>query len=416
MGNPTNKSGILITIPSNQEGADPRLVTECQPMPVLAGKGGLTTDVRGVQKVANDFSIFHSLFSFDVPPSLWCVEEDGTEIPTLSSTRATSITGRLNVRSGITAGNDCHLESRRHPRYQPDRGLKWAASVGFKGASLDGILRAGLIVHMENGVYLKTKGDGFLYACILKAGVETHEEQITFPFPIDITKGNNYDIQLKWRGIGFARFYADDPSTALPALIHEISFLNVLDEALFIDNPALSASFIAENVTQEVNLWCGCIDVSSESGVREKEQYGATSHTKTVSSDAPILAIYNPPLIGGKPNTRDINLARISVSSDKKVTVKAYITRDVAAITGGTFDVFRTGSYIERNATMTSINDALMEEISSFKVPAGGTIDRANPAREIIEFFLAHGDYLVMVCDNGSVAEVDVTIEWGEEV
>lgn len=383
---------------------------------IIAGKGDLATDAWGTQKVSQDLSLYHSLFTFDVPPSLWLTLEDAIEVPTLSSTRATSIDGRLNVTSGATATNTCHLESRRHPSYQPDRGLKWAASVGFKGANLDGILRAGLMVDGENGVYFKTIGDGSLYACVLKGGVETHAELISFPFPIDITLGNVYDIQMQWRGVGLVKYYAGDPATGLLRLVHTINFLNVLDENVLINNPALSAAFHTENVTQEVSLWCGCVDITAEGGAAEREQYGALSNTITASSGDGMVALRSPTLIGARRNTRDIALARISIASDKKVTVKAYRTRDPAAITGGTFATFLYGSYMESNDTMTSVTIGLMEEFATFKVPAGGTESRDNPSKAIIDFWLIHGDYIVLVCDSGATATIESTIEWGEEI
>ena len=383
---------------------------------IIAGKGDLTTDAWGTQKVVQDISIIQGLFTFDVPPSQWHVSENGVEIPTLTSTRATSITGRLNATSGNTPGDVLHLESRRHPKYQPNRGIKWAASIGFKDASLDGILRAGFIVEEETGIYFKTIGDGSLYACVRRAGVETHAELITFPFTIDITKGNIYDIQMQWRGVGDIKFFAGDPATGLLVLVHTIKFLGTLDEGLSVNNPALSAGFHAENVSQEVSLWCGCVDVTVEGGNRQPEQYGAITSTVTVSSGAGILAVKSPLLIAGKPNTRDVSIARMVIASDRKVTVKAYRTRDPAAITGGTFATFLTGSYMEKNDTMTAVNTALMEEFASFKVPAGGTISKDNPAIDVIDFFMVHGDYIVLVCEIGSIAEIDATIEWGEEI
>lgn len=357
------------------------------------------------------------MFTFDVPPTIWLVTEDGIELASsLTSTRATSINGRLNITSGATPGNTCELESRRHPRYQPDRGLKWAASIGFKGANLDGILKAGMFVDAENGVYFKTKGDGLLYACVLKNSIETHEEVITFPFDIDITLGNIYDIQMQWRGVGSIYFYIGNPSTGRLVLVHTIEFLNTLDETLSFDNPALSANYYAENTTQEVSLWGGCVDISTEGGGVEKAQYGAHTSTKTVSSGAGIVALKSPTLISARRNTRDIVLARITIASDKKVTIKVYQTRDSTAIVGGAFATFLSGSYIEANTTMTSVDIAKMNEFSSFKIAAGSFVERENPNPEIIDFYLVHGDYLVLVADTAATAEIDATIEWGEEI
>lgn len=412
-----SKNGILISVADNQEGGSPRIVTEHWPFPVISGYGDLTRDARGVQKFVQDFSLFHGLFTFDVHPAQWIIIEDGVEVQNSLSTRGTSVNGYLNVTSGATPGDTCHVESRRHPRYQPDRGAKWAASIGFKGANLDGVLRAGFLVDEENGIYFKTIGDGELYACILNDGVETHADQIDFPFLIDITKGNLYDIQIQWRGVGLVRYYADNPETGISTLIHSINFLNNLDEEVLTRNPAMSVGFHAENVTQEVSLWSGCVDVTSEGGLRDREQYGEYSNEQTLTAPNGIWALYNPDLApNGKINTRDLNLARITMKADKKCTVKMYRTRDATAIVGGTFAAFREGSFVERNETITSVDTAKMQEFATFRLTAGVLDSRDNPSKDTIDFFGIHGDYIVAVLETGTTVTVTSTAEWGEEV
>ena len=386
--------------------------------PVSLGSGGLTEDAWGTPKVTQDFSLFHGMFTFDVPPSMWLIEEGSVEVPNSTSTRATSILGHLNVTSGGTALDTCHVESRRHPRYQPDRGLKYAASIGFKGANSDGILRAGLIVDGENGVYFKTIGDGKLYACILNDGVETHAEEITLPFAIDITLGNIYDIRMQWRGVGKVDYFAGNPDTSLLEKVHTIEFLNTLDEKTSIRNPAMSVAFHAENVTEEVSLWCGCVDVTSEGGAVVREQYGEHSHNNTsIGAGGAVFAVRNPQLApNGKINTRDLRLVRITITADKKSVFKAYQTRDPSAIVGGAWVPTKTGSFVEANHAATSVDTSKMEKFSTFRLAAGQTIERSNPSSETIDFFGVHGDYLVVVCDVGVGVDVELAIEWGEEI
>jgi hypothetical protein len=394
------------------------IVSETAPMPVIAGVG-INKDAWGVQKTSFDKSLFHGLFTFDVSPYMWIIEEDGPEVVNSLSTRATSVNGFLSLKSGASAGNSCIVESRRHPRYQPDRGIKWAASVGFKDASLDGILKAGVIVGEENGVYFKTKGDGKLYACVLNDNIEI-EELITFPFNIDITVGNNYDIQIQWRGVGFVRFFAANPVTGYPELVHEMNFLNSLDEAVLLRNPAMSVSYHAENITQEVSLWSGCADVSSEGGIVDREQYGEHSADRSVTSGGTgggVIALRNPLLApNGKTNTRDINLARVTVTADKKSTFKIYQTRDASAITAGSWDAHREGSFVEVNITFSDLDFTKLAPFSTFKPAAGQTLIKDNPAPDKIDFYLIHGDHIVIACTAGTNIAAEVSIEWGEEI
>lgn len=282
---------------------------------------GMKVDAAGNQKVSNDFSIFHSYFTFDIPPTMWNVSEDGVIIRNQDSTRIVSANGSATQSSGATAGNTSSLESRRHPRYQPDRGIRYSASLAFLGANLDGILQAGLFIPGEDGAYYKTKGDGNLYACILKGGVETHEELITIPFALDITMGNIFKIELLWHGVGPVRYWITNPLTGYPQLVHVISSLNQLSGAAYTENPAMPATTYAENITQEVQIWCGSVDISVEGGKVNQAQYGSyyTAKSGLSAPAGPILALRSPNTINGKTNTRDIRLVRVTVTADKKV-------------------------------------------------------------------------------------------------
>lgn len=381
---------------------------------VFLGAGDDSLSSYGLQKVVNDVSLFHSAFTFDVSPVLWTYHDDDVEVAT--TTRATSVGGRLDVTSGATAGNSCYIKGRRHPRYQPNRGLKWASSVGFKGANKDGIIKVGVFDEGENGIYFKTIGDGNLYACVLSNGIETHAELITFPFDIDIEKGNNYDIQVQWRGIGDIKYTAFNPSTGLGEVVHLIRLLGTLDEKVGLENPALPAAYYTENVTEEVNVWAGCVDITSEGGVISREQYASTSVSATVSTGDAIIELRQPELINGKTNSRDILPSRITVSSNKKVHVDLYQARNSVGVTGGSYATFFNGSYVERNTTITSVTVGSMNLLRTFNVPANLTSVMEVPTRETTDFALVAKDSLVLVCTTGSNAVVDVTIEWGEEI
>lgn len=382
---------------------------------LVLGSGDATQTAWGVQKVSEDRSLFHGLFSFDVPPTMWLVEEDGVEVQNATSTRVTSNAGALEVYSGL-AGSSALAVSRRHVRYQPNRGLIWSASMCFQDASSDGVCRAGLLVEEENGVYFKTKGDGILYACVRSGGVEIKEEAIIFPFYIDITKGNIYDIQMQWRGVGNIKFFAGNPATGTLELVHVIKFLNTLDAKLSIENPAFSTTFGATAITEPVTLWVGCVDITAEGGTQDREQYASYGVEASITSGDPILAMYNPLLVNAKPNTRDIRLARITVSADKKASIDVYSTRNATAIVGGTFIPANGGSFVEINETIASVDLLKMRKFFSFLIPALGTLAVDNPARETIDFFVSRGDYLVLVCNTATGADISATIEWGDEI
>lgn len=376
---------------------------------------GINLDAWSRQKAVHDFSLFDGLFTFGISETRFLIYENDVEVPSASSTRAVANNGFLKILSGVNPGDTVEVHSKRHPRYQPNRGLLYSASLGFKDASKDGIVEVGLFTGRENGAYFKTKGDGKLYACIRSLGVETHEDEIIFPFNIDITKGNLFDIQIEWRGTGNYKWYAGNPASGVLERVHTTKILNTLDEAVSISNPSLSAAFYAENVTQEVTAWCGCVNVSSEGGRPSRLQYVSADISKTVSATDGIIAIRSPALVGGKINTRDAELLRMIITADKKSTVKAYRTRNPAAIVGGVWTQIRSYSYLEENSTMLLVNTGLMEEFATFKLQTLQTLYLDSPDKDRIEISVTHGDYIVLVCDTGVIVQVDATIELGEE-
>jgi hypothetical protein len=382
---------------------------------VILGQGELTVDAWGRQKVSEDYSMFHGMFTYDIPPSMWLLYENGTELLTLSSsTRNGSVDGALSITSGAVTGDISLLTTRRHPRYQPNRGLLYSSSV-FLPNPTQGQVDFGLFVEEADGCFFRRKEDGKLYACVRSGGVLTHEEEVSLPHTFNLAMGNTYDIQAQWRGVGNIRFYVGDPRTSFSTLAHTISNLNK-STALIMQNPALAISFRATNISgQEASLKCGCVDLTSEGGNVEQEQYLALEGTNTVSSGDPILAIRSPELIHGRHNTRDTRFVRVRGSSDKKVKLAVYSTRDATTLVGGTWSAPTGGFYNEINATLTSVTTASMNFITSFYVGANTTGFVDSPS-ELINFHMVHGDSLVLVCEEGSIATVQGIFELGVEI
>ena len=44
------------------------------------GTGDLTEDAWGVQKVSLPYSLFHGMFSFDIPAKMWFMYDGGTQV------------------------------------------------------------------------------------------------------------------------------------------------------------------------------------------------------------------------------------------------------------------------------------------------------------------------------------------------
>jgi len=388
----------------------------------VLGDGELTMDAYGRAKVVSDYSVLHSLFTFDIPYQLWIMEENGTELLDIStSTRSGSVGGELVFKSGPVLNDESHLHTKRHPRYQPNRGHVWSASIFLPDKNLEGERNFGMFNH-ESGVFFRLKADGKLYAVLKNGGVETMEEEIKhLPEGFDVEKGNLYDIQMQWRGVGDIYFFTSDSATGRSKLVHSFDLVGTRDSIVMPD-PALSAAFVAINKGDEVTIKSGCIDVSSEGGNKTREQFSvSTGNEVTVTAGGdPIYALRIPLLHHGQTNTRDLRRARLIVTSSKKGEFEVYSTRDTTAF------VINTGSWTPHNGGNIEVFLPVLAADSELDTAKAGlfcgrflqanvTEYVTNPDSDHIDCFLTAGDYFVVI-GKGATADMRCSFEWGEEI
>lgn len=386
------------------------------------GGGDLTTDAWGVQLMSLPKSVFHGLWTFDIPASMWFMYENGVQVYT--SSNITSVGGAARITADATH-TTALMESRECPRYQPDRGVRIADALWLPNKTNDGVRDFGAFT-AENGVFFRLKADGLIYAVLYSGGVETLEEVIDTSVltGFDVEKNNTYDIQFQWRSAGNYHFFIGNKATGAAKLVHSFNLLGTLTSASM-ENPALPIAFKATRITQDVEMNIGCADVTSENGGVDKEQYGST-RTKGYSgpaTDFPVLVVYNPLQEGGVTNTRTITLARISCNASKKTAFEVWTTRDASAFTGMTLGSVNFGSFVQTDSPdadvtavrATAVDLAKLRYVTTVNVEANVRAQIDNPYRGRIEFPLVRGDYLVVTCEDAT-ATVDVVIEWGEQV
>jgi len=382
--------------------------------------GGMGHDAWGIGKVSIVHSLFHGMWTFDIPNNMWFIFENDTQV--YSSTAVTSVKGAANLQTSV-AIPIAMLESRQCPRYQPNRGHLFSTSIWAPNKLADGVRSWGLAT-VDNGVFFRLKSDGLLYAVRRSGGVEIYEEVIDTSAlnNFDVEKNNIYDIQFQWRGAGNYMFFIGDPDSGTLYPVHKMDCLGKLT-ALSMENPALPIHYHAERITEDVSLSVGCVDVSSENGYKDVGQYASayTENTLVNGTNVPIIIIKIPPHINGRINTRDLELGRISVTCDKKAVFKVWTTRSPESIIGATFAGVNHGSFVESDSAdsapgavkATSINTALMRPLLSIPVQAGITKVQDNPLLATAPFVLVRGDYIVVSC-TASTANCDVVIEWAE--
>lgn len=387
----------------------------------VGGQGELTNDAWGIPKGSHPFSLFYGMWTYDIPVSMWFMYENGTQVYT--STNIISSGGVAQLTADATHAAVI-LESRECPRYQPNRGHLFSNSGWMPDKTADGTRDWGIFT-VDNGVFFRLKPDGFLYAVRRSGGLEVAEELIDTSglTGFDVEKNNIYDIQFQWRSAGNYNFFIGDPGTGFPKLVHTFNLLGALTSAS-IENPASPIAFEATRITEDVEMNIGCADVSSENGSLAVHQYeSAHADGVEVITDTPIVVIKSPVTIGSKINTRTIQLARITVTCDKKAIFRVWATRDPTAFTGGTFVAIGGGSFIETDspdevagaARVTAIDTAKLNHITAIPVQAAETHEVDNPLRERITFPIVRGDYLVVSCTAAN-GNADVVIEWGEQI
>lgn len=376
--------------------------------------GDLTADAWGVPKVSFPRSLFHGLWTFDIPANQWMMFHGSTQVYTstniVSTNSAAVLTANAGQPSVTMQGRDC-------PRYQPNRGHLYSTALWCPSKTADGTREWGLST-TENGVFFRLKSDGLLYAVLRSGSSETKEEVIdtSTVAGFDVQKGNVYDIQYQWRGVGNYIFYIN------LVAVKTFSNLGTLT-ALSMQNPALPVTYKAVRTTADVVMHIGCVDISSENGTDD------TLHPRTAYSnitlngtDVPVLSILNPLTISGQTNTRTIYPAHVSVTCDKKAVFKVWRHRDPSLLTGETFVELGAGSFVQTDSpdtiagavAATAATVTTMELITVMNVQAGGSTEHISH-EERIHFFLVRGDYLTITATtiNGLC---DAVIEWGEAV
>lgn len=393
---------------------DTQLRATAVPISGSLGGGDIIQDAWGIQKVSIPHSLFHGLWTFDIPASMWFMYENGVQVYT--STNIVSTNGAAVLTTSATK-TSLILEGRVAPRYQPNRGHLFSSALWCPSKTNDGIRDWGLRT-TENGTFFRLKANGLLYAVLKAGGVETKEELIDTSgvTSFDVQKGNVYDIQYQWRGVGNYKFFIN------LKLVHTISNLGTLT-ALSMENPALPVSIRATRTTQDVAIHVGCVDIASENGsdndVQPQVAYANISKNGT---DVPVISIHNPLLIGSVTNTRTLYPNKITFSCDKKAVFKVWRHRDPGLLTGETFVALGGGSFVQTDSpdtaagavAATAATIASMKLIDVVNVQAAGAGASQIPT-DLTNLSMVRGDYLTVTVTTITGA-CDVVITWGEAV
>lgn len=393
---------------------------------LILGVGELVLNAWGITKVSSDFSIISGLFTNNIPKSKWNIFSNNTKVS--SDINVISENGMLKISSN---GTTKRLQTRRNPRYQPNRGLVYSSSIIIdtpeNNANHD--FGCGTI---ENTAFFRVR-QGNIYACIrykVNGIINTIEELIQdLPKGFDLTKGNIYDIQMQWRGVGNIKFFIGDETTGASKMVHRMNLLNNLDR-LSLTNPALPLFFEIKYITQNGTLRCGCVDLSSEGGYEDKGEYGSVgmitqSGSVTITGfNVPVLVINIKDLYNGNINTRDVLALLASAYSDNRSVFRVWNTTDETAIVlnNQIWSDYGDGNmrfvrYDQPDVvTPMTLDTSKAELMYTARVDMDSTYSTSALFEGRTDIYVTPGEYLIFTMhrENGASANVGVTFEFSE--
>lgn len=382
----------------------------------------LGRDAWGRPKTITDSSIFHGMFSFNIPVTTWYERFNDVE---QAFTNCTSVNGALHIVAGATLNDKTNLRAFRHPKYETNRGYLYSTAGWFTNPSSLMNRRFGAGTD-ENAVFFSLES-GTLYAVVrtTRGGITTEDKNaITLPSGVDLSKGNVFDIQFQWRGVGDYKFFINLEE------VYNTEYLGTLSE-LSMSNPALPAFFESENLGGNDEMEFGCVDITSEGGKERGKTYGSVgidneSGQVAISGfNTPIVAIRSKTTVNTLINTRDTFALLASAYADQRAFFRVWATRDFTDITDGTqtWSDFGDGhlEYIQYDAgavTSMTFDTTGLIPVFGCRVDQDNTYSTSALFEGRTNIYLTPGDMFVFTMhrETGGATKVGVTFEFAEEI
>jgi hypothetical protein len=394
---------------------------------VEIAKNDLGYDAWGRSKAIKDDSIFHGMFTYNVPVSTWY--EVINAVTSTTITNCTSVDGSLNILAGATLNDDTYLRSYRNPRYEPNRGALYS-TAGWITNPTGLMTREWGTFTDQSGVFFRLKSGGTLVGVIRTSvsGVPQEQEYaLTVPAGVDLSKNNLFDIQYQWRGAGDYKWFINLEEVGSAELLGTLTSLSMF-------NPALPVAWNSENLGDNDPMNFGCVDITSEGGkdngktygsVNIENQLGEVSVTGTGNYNVPMIAIRSKLTVGGLINTRDTLALLLSAYSDGKSFLRVWATRDFTAITenNDTWNDFGDGhlehiEYDNGGATQMTFDTTGLTPIFGCRVKQDETYSTSALFEGRTEIYLTPGDMFVFTLhrETGGAFSGGATFEFAESI
>ena len=403
-------------------------------------KTPLGYDAWNRAKTVQDYSLFSALWTYSVPNRLWVefLDTAGTyvEQSVIDNTLVRSTKNHLEITG--TSTTNTMLLSKRHPRYQANRGFLYSSAGFIPSPTLTGIRRFGAAVDGVTGVFFELVGNGANWVMnfvrrttVLGVTTDTRtditsEIQAVLP-SFNPAKGNTYDIQMQWRGVGNMFVYVNQK------LVHTEELLAALDD-ISLNNPALQVYFECTDAgAEDISMYFGCVDITTEGGARANKLYTSittgSALLPTTNVGVALIAIKIPSTItydgGLVPYTRDMIMTELTSFCKDESQISVYYGRLVVAT-----NLDAAAGWVKKSDSeflyLTNASGALdtafqldkgsLDLIYSTRVEIDTSLSHRNPDPNNADFFLTAGDIVVVELTSDNSSTGGVTLEFAEEV
>lgn len=406
-----------------------------QAVAVNPQKNDLGYDAWGRMKVINDHSIFTGMWTFSIPNRVWLQNNDTgagyVEQSAIDNSLVKSTGGHLQVTGNLTT--DVMLLSKRHPRYQPNKGLLYSPAIILPNPEYVGTRRFGLGV--ENAVFFELVGDGTawkMYAVRRStvAGVQSEQRaDITgnLPYGFEPGRGHVYDTQMEWRGVGDMYIFVDLSKAFTFELLGTLTGMSI-------SNPAMQVMFECSGAgANDILIQAGCVDVTSEGGSKSNKLYTSVPMLTLLmaqSAGTAILSVRIPEQITYDGvltrYTRDMVLTEMTSFCKDEAVRAIYISRllhapNLTALTGWSTAVDSFYEYRDNTDgaldTAFQLDKAAMQLVYAARSELDVKESHQNPDPAHSDYYITPGDIIVAVMvPDGSNKLAGFTLEFAEEV
>jgi len=387
----------------------------------------LRSDAFDVLRTSNPAALFDDYHKYGINPNRW-----GTDVVTGGTVTHVPLQSAANIAATATSGSRARLRSRTFFRYQSGRGQAIRQSVYSSDAGVANQRRRWGYFDESNGFFWEL--DGTTFQVVRRTNTsgtptDTAITQANFNydkldgtgasgFTLDVAKGNIYEIDFSWLGVGRVRWFVNG------ILAHEETYSNTL-AVPYMQTAVLPIQYEVVNTGAAAigSITNVCSTVYSDGGnIVPAYAFGARNTVDiAVGTTETLLMAIRPKATLNSITNRVVILPNLLVGETDGARASIRVVQG-ATVTGGTWVSADTESGVEYNITGTGFSGG--EHIVQGFMPAAQDTVQLNlqPFYEPLERALRLGpfgsvdDTVVILATNEKTGTTDVrsSLTWEE--